>query len=67
MCSVTLPADSSCIASHLFIPTSRAARLLAANSGWYTVPAFDDVFPDGGWPTAFRHQSRSKWHSAPTS
>ncbi len=50
----------------LFYPNHRADRLLAANSGWYTVPTFDDVFRTA-WPTAFRHQSRSKWHSAPTS
>ena len=31
----------------LFYPNHRADRLLAANSGWYTVPTFDDVFPYG--------------------
>ena len=31
----------------LFYPNNRADRLLAANSGWYTVPTFDDVFPYG--------------------
>lgn len=31
----------------LFYPDNRADRLLAANSGWYTVPTFDDVFPYG--------------------
>lgn len=31
----------------LFHPNSRANRLVAANSGWYTVPTFNDVFPYG--------------------
>jgi hypothetical protein len=31
----------------LFHPGSMATRVLAANSGWYTVPTFDDVFPYG--------------------
>jgi len=31
----------------LFRPNSRADRILAANSGWYTVPAFDVDFPYG--------------------
>jgi hypothetical protein len=31
----------------LFRPGSMANRVLAANSGWYTVPTFDDVFPYG--------------------
>jgi pimeloyl-ACP methyl ester carboxylesterase len=31
----------------LFHPESMANRVLAANSGWYTVPTFDDEFPYG--------------------
>ncbi len=31
----------------LFHPGSKAHRVVAANSGWYTVPTFDDVFPYG--------------------
>lgn len=31
----------------LFRPNSRADRILAANSGWYTVPTFDVDFPYG--------------------
>jgi hypothetical protein len=31
----------------LFHPGSMAKRVVAANSGWYTVPTFDDVFPYG--------------------
>ena len=31
----------------LFHPQSKAGRILAANSGWYTVPTFDDTFPYG--------------------
>jgi pimeloyl-ACP methyl ester carboxylesterase len=31
----------------LFHPGSMVNRVLAANSGWYTVPTFDDVFPYG--------------------
>lgn len=31
----------------LFHPGSMADRVLAANSGWYTVPTFDDEFPYG--------------------
>jgi len=31
----------------LFHPGSLADRVLAANSGWYTVPTFDDEFPYG--------------------
>lgn len=31
----------------LFYPSHGAGRMLAANSGWYTVPTFDDVFPYG--------------------
>jgi pimeloyl-ACP methyl ester carboxylesterase len=31
----------------LFHPGSRVNRVLAANSGWYTVPTFDDEFPYG--------------------
>jgi pimeloyl-ACP methyl ester carboxylesterase len=31
----------------LFHPHSKANRVLAANSGWYTVPTFDDEFPYG--------------------
>lgn len=31
----------------LFHPDNMADRMLAANSGWYTVPTFDDKFPYG--------------------
>ena len=31
----------------LFHPQSKADRLLAGNSGWYTVPTFSDTFPYG--------------------
>ena len=31
----------------LFYPQNKADRILAGNSGWYTVPTFDDVFPYG--------------------
>jgi pimeloyl-ACP methyl ester carboxylesterase len=31
----------------LFHPGSMVNRILAANSGWYTVPTFDDEFPYG--------------------
>ena len=31
----------------LFHPGSMANRVIAANSGWYTVPTFDDEFPYG--------------------
>lgn len=31
----------------LFHPHSRADRILAANSGWYTLPSFDQAFPYG--------------------
>lgn len=31
----------------LFHPNSRADRILAANSGWYTVPTFEQEFPYG--------------------
>lgn len=31
----------------LFHPNSRADRVLAANSGWYTVPTFEQEFPYG--------------------
>ena len=31
----------------LFHPQSKASRIVVANSGWYTVPTFDDTFPYG--------------------
>lgn len=31
----------------LFRPQSRARRIVAANSGWYTVPTFEEQFPYG--------------------
>lgn len=31
----------------LFYPDSKAGRILAANSGWYTLPRFDHSFPYG--------------------
>lgn len=31
----------------LFYPTSKSDRILASNSGWYTVPDFSQVFPYG--------------------
>lgn len=31
----------------LFGPASLSQRVIAANSGWYTIPMFDDVFPYG--------------------
>lgn len=31
----------------LFRPEGRTGRILAANSGWYTVPGFDEEFPYG--------------------
>lgn len=49
----------------LFWPQSRASRLVAANSGWYTLPLFDVSFPyglkeAGLTPPALRRAFRSR-------